>query len=207
MKDSFLEQVARAVLDKIGWQQLRNTTFVLPSHRAGLVLKDAILRCQQERHAQAVWAPQVQTLTQLQDYLSPLYAEDELFTIVRLYRLFKSTDFISLDLFYGWGRQMVADFTNVDASMPAEEVPNFFENTIAAHELEQWNLDEETEQRLKALMNGLTDEQVNGERNSVKEQYNALWQQLYTLYRDLKAEMAAEQKGFAGMRQRAVLEH
>ena len=113
MKDSFLEQVARAVLDKIGWQQLRNTTFVLPSHRAGLVLKDAILRSQQERHAQAVWAPQVQTLTQLQDYLSPLYAEDELFTIVRLYRLFKSTDLISLDLFYGWGRQMVADFTNV----------------------------------------------------------------------------------------------
>ena len=220
MKDSFLEQVARSILDKIGWQQLHNTTFVLPSHRAGLVLKDAILRCQKERHAQAIWAPQVQTLTQLQDYLSPLYAEDEFFTIVRLYKLYRSTDRfadraqntdrITLDLFYGWGRQMVADFTNVDASMPAEEVPNFFDNTIAAHTLEQWELDEETEERLRALMNGLTSERINeltSERESVKEQYNALWQQLYTLYRDLKAEMAAEQKGFAGMRQRAVLEH
>lgn len=215
MKDSFLEQVARSILDKIGWQQLHNTTFVLPSHRAGLVLKDAILRWQKERHAQAVWAPQVQTLTQLQDYLSPLYAEDEFFTIVRLYNLYKSQitnhqSQISLDLFYGWGRQMVADFTNVDASMPAEEVPNFFDNTIAAHTLEQWELDEETEERLRALMNGLTSERINeltSERESVKEQYNALWQQLYTLYRDLKTGMAAEQKGFAGMRQRAVLEH
>ena len=55
----------------------------LPSHRAGLVLKNELLQLQKARNAQAIWAPRVQTLTQLQDSLSPLYAEDELFTITK----------------------------------------------------------------------------------------------------------------------------
>ena len=65
--DSFLQQTARSIIETIPWEQLSRTTLVLPSHRAGLVLKDELLRLQQERHAQAVWAPQVQTLPQLQD--------------------------------------------------------------------------------------------------------------------------------------------
>ena len=88
MTESFLKQTARAIIDSMDWKQLSRTTLVLPSHRAGLVLKDEILRLQQERHAQAVWAPTVQTLTQLQDSLSPLYDEEELLTIVRLYKIY-----------------------------------------------------------------------------------------------------------------------
>jgi len=217
MNNSFLRQTAEAILDQMEWKQLNRTTLVLPSHRAGLVLKDELLRLQQERHAQAVWAPRVRTLTQLQDDLSPLYAEDELFTIVRLYRIYRNNLInqntpisnvqspMSLDLFYGWGRQMLADFTNIDASMPAEEVPNFFENTIAAHELEQWQLDPETESRLKTLMANGEGRKANGD--SVKAQYEVLWTQLYELYKALKAQMQAEQKGYPGMRQRAVLEN
>lgn len=184
------------------WQQLSRTTIVLPSHRAGLVLKDELLQLQQAQHAQAVWAPQVQTLTQLQDYLSPLYAEDELFTIVRLYKLYGQYE-MPLDLFYGWGRQMIADFTNVDASMPAAEVPNFFENTIAAHELGQWQLDPEVEERLKALFRA--DDIPQKDEQSVRAQFEALWRQLYTLYQGLHTEMEAEHKGYPGMRQRAVI--
>lgn len=220
MKDSFLAQVALSVLDKMDWKQLSRTTFVLPSHRAGLVLKNELLQLQKARNAQAVWAPRVQTLTQLQDSLSPLYTEDELFTIVRLYKLYLSTfnfpygvsrseelstDPMKLDLFYGWGRQMLADFTNVDASMAAEQVPNFFENTIAAHELSSWQLDPEVEERLRALING-GNEEKDVDRDSIKAQYEVLWRQLYELYKGLRTEMQAEQKGYAGMRQRAVIE-
>ena len=81
-----MEQTAREIISHIEWSRLSRTTLVLPSHRAGVVLKDALLRLQKESHAPAVWAPQVRTLTQLQDELSPLYAEDELFTIIRLYK-------------------------------------------------------------------------------------------------------------------------
>ena len=210
--DSFLEQVARSIIERIEWKQLSRTTLVLPSHRAGLVLKNELLRLQKERNAQAIWAPTVQTLTQLQDSLSPLYAEDELFTIVRLYRIYRNllsdTDepdnLIPLDLFYGWGKQMLSDFTNVDASIPAEKVPNFFENTVAAHELSLWNLDPDVEARLKALINDAED--GNAEQDSIKAQYETIWRQLYALYVSLRAEMKAEQKGYAGLRQRAVIE-
>jgi len=209
MTESFLKQTAQAIIDSMDWKQLSRTTLVLPSHRAGLVLKEEILRLQQECHAQAVWAPTVQTLTQLQDSLSPLYDEDELFTIVRLYKLYlstfhfqPSTDPIPLDLFYGWGRQMVADFTNIDASMPEEEVPNFFANTVAAHELTTWQLDPETETRLRALFRS---DAVPYNSASIRAQYEAIWQQLYDLYQALHAELEAEQKGYPGMRQRAVI--
>lgn len=212
--DSFLQLTARSIVDTFDWKQLNRTTLVLPSHRAGLVLKEEILRLQQERHAQAIWAPHVQTLTQLQDALSPLYSEDELFTIVRLYKIYRNIQSIpnnlsnpmSLDQFYGWGRQMLADFTNIDASMPAQQVPNFFENTIAAHELEQWHLDPETEERLRALIHS-SGSDFDRSSDSVKAQYEVLWRQLYVLYQSLQTELLAEQKGYPGMRQRAVLNH
>ena len=211
MTNSFLQQTAQSIIQTIEWKDLRNTTLVLPSHRAGLVLKDELMRLQQQRHTQAVWAPQVQTLTQLQDALSPLYAEDELFTIVRLYKIYlqspitdHQSPIMPLDMFYGWGRQMLADFTNIDASMQADEVPNFFDNTIAAHELEQWTLDPETEERLRSLM-AKGEKRTAGE-DSVKAQYEQLWHQLYNLYTALRQQMSAEQKGYAGMRQRAVIE-
>ena len=211
--ETFLEQVARSIIERIEWKQLSRTTLVLPSHRAGLVLKNELLRLQKAHHAQAIWAPTVQTLTQLQDSLSPLYAEDELFTIVRLYKLYlqspitnHQSPIMPLDLFYGWGRQMLADFTNVDASMPAEQVPNFFENTIAAHELSQWHLDPEVEERLRGLINPISNLQSSIFNDSVKAQYETLWKQLYELYTALRAEMKAAQKGYAGLRQRAVIE-
>lgn len=211
--DSFLQQTARSIIDTLDWSRLSRTTLVLPSHRAGLVLKEEILRLQQERQAPVVWAPQVQTLTQLQDALSPLYAEDELFTIIRLYKLYKAVSCQSselapmpLDMFYGWGRQMIADFTNIDASMGAEEVPNFFANSIAAHELSEWRLEPEVEERLRALMKGER-LQERGEKDSIRAQYELIWQQLYELYTSLQAEMEAENKGYAGMRQRAVITH
>ena len=207
--DSFLQQVARSILSKMDGKQLSRTTLVLPSHRAGIVLKNELMQLLKEQHAPVVWAPTVQTLTQLQDSLSPLYAEDELFTIVRLYKIYRSilnnpNNPMPLDQFYGWGRQMLADFTNIDASMPASEVPNFFENTIAAHELEQLKIDPETEERLRALINPLTANPLIP--NSIKSQYEVLWHQLYELYTALRAEMKAELKGYAGLRQRAVIE-
>ena len=188
---------------------MSNATFVLPSHRAGLVLTNEILELQAEQNIKALWSPKVYTLNQLLDSLSPLYAEDELPTIVRLYRHYRrlskgEKDLMPLDLFYGWGRRMLADFTNIDASMPARQVPDFFDNTIAAHELSQWQLDEDVMARLRTLLSGGVQTESNDE--SIRRQYEQLWHRLYELYLALREEMAAEQKGYNGMRYRAVIE-
>ena len=209
MKNSFLRNTAESIVQTIGWNQLSNATFVLPSHRAGLVLTNEILELQAEQNIKALWSPKVYTLNQLLDSLSPLYAEDELPTIVRLYRHYRrlskgEKDLMSLDLFYGWGRRMLADFTNIDASMPARQVPDFFDNTIAAHELSQWQLDEDVMARLRTLLSGGVQTESNDE--SIRRQYEQLWHRLYELYLALREEMAAEQKGYNGMRYRAVIE-
>ena len=210
MRNSFLRNTAESIVQTIGWERLSSVTFVLPSHRAGLVLTEALLDIQAEQNVKALWSPRVLTLNQLQDALSPLYAEDELKTVVRLYRHYRrlnagDKDLMPIEMFYGWGRQMISDFTNIDSSMPAEQVPNFFENTIAAHELSRWNLDEEVLARLRGLMSGGLKE--NASEDSIRRQYEQLWRQLYELYQALRAEMAAEQKGYNGMRYRAAIEH
>ena len=209
MKNSFLRNTAESIVQTIGWNQLSNATFVLPSHRAGLVLTNEILDLQAEQNMKALWSPKVYTLNQLLDSLSPLYAEDELPTIVRLYRHYRrlskgEKDIMTLDLFYGWGRRMLADFTNIDASMPARQVPDFFDNTIAAHELSQWQLDEDVMARLRTLLSGGV--QTESHDESIRRQYEQLWHRLYELYLALREEMAAEQKGYNGMRYRAVIE-
>lgn len=209
--DSFLRHTARAISEQLGWEALRRTTLVLPTRRAGIVLKNELMQLQQQSGRKAVFAPQVLTLTELFDKLSPLYKEDELYTIARLYRLYLQSPIVAdtepmpLDLFYGWGRQMIADFTNIDASMPAEEVPNFFDNTIAAHELSQWNLDEEVENRLRALINPGAGRLTPHDR-SLRARFEHLWRNMSVLYEQLRGEMQAERKGYDGMRQRSVIE-
>ena len=210
MDNSFLQQTARAIVAQNNWSALEHITLVLPSHRAGVVLKDEIMRIQKAQGEKAIWAPTVTTLTQLQDALSPLHAEDELVTIVRLYKHYlrvtnDPSNVMPLDMFYGWGKQMIADFTNVDVSMEQDEVPNFFENTIAAHELSEWHLDDELKERLQALIRTEEDTRIVSS-HSVQEQYEQLWKNLYTLYTALREELLAEQKGYSGMRQRAVIE-
>ena len=210
MRNSFLRNTAESIVETIGWERLSSVTFVLPSHRAGLVLTEELLDIQAEQNIKALWSPKVLTLNQLQDALSPLYAEDELKTIVRLYRHYRrlnagDKDLMPIEMFYGWGKQMISDFTNIDSSMPAEQVPNFFDNTIAAHELSRWNLDEEVLARLRGLMSGGNTPDATDD--SIRRQYEHLWRQLFELYQALRAEMAAEQKGYNGMRYRAVIEH
>lgn len=210
MDNSFLQQTAQTIVAQNNWSALEHITLVLPSHRAGVVLKDEIMRIQKAQGEKAIWAPNITTLTQLQDALSPLHAEDELVTIVRLYKHYlrvtnDPSNVMPLDMFYGWGKQMIADFTNVDVSMGQEEVPNFFENTIAAHELSEWHLDDELKERLQALIRTEEDTRIVSS-HSVQEQYEQLWKNLYTLYTALREELLAEQKGYSGMRQRAVIE-
>ncbi|MEE1254505.1 MAG: PD-(D/E)XK nuclease family protein [Paludibacteraceae bacterium] len=210
MDNSFLQQTAQTIVAQNNWSALEHITLVLPSHRAGVVLKDEIMRIQKAQGEKAIWAPNITTLTQLQDALSPLHAEDELVTIVRLYKHYLRVtndppNVMPLDMFYGWGKQMIADFTNVDVSMEQDEVPNFFENTIAAHELSEWHLDDELKERLQALIRTEEDTRIVSS-HSVQEQYEQLWKNLYALYTALREELLAEQKGYSGMRQRAVIE-
>ena len=205
--DSFLHQTAQDIVNHYSWEGLRDVTLVFPSRRAGLVLKNELKQLQREQQPTPVFLPTITTLSELFDTLSPLQQEDELRLICRLFRIYKEVtgEQITLDLFYGWGRQIISDFNNIDKAVPQNEVKAFFENTIAARELEQVKLDEETTARLKDLL------RQSGARNdyheeSVQAKYDALWRNLYTIYLRLNEQLQSEGKGYEGARMRAALE-
>ena len=190
------------------WDGLRDVTLVFPSRRAGLVLKNELKQLQRAQHPAPVFLPTITTLSELFDALSPLQQEDELRIICRLFRIYKEVtgEQITLDLFYGWGRQIISDFNNIDKAVPQNEVKAFFENTIAARELEQVKLDEETAARLKDLLRQ-SDASKEYNEESIQSKYDALWRNLYTIYLRLNEQLLNEGKGYEGARMRAALEH
>ena len=109
-------------------------------------------------------------------------------------------------MFYGWGRQIISDFNNIDKAVPQNEVKAFFDNTIAARELEQVKLDEETATRLKDLLRQSGASKEYNEE-SIQSKYDALWRNLYTIYLRLNEQLLSEGKGYEGARMRAALEH
>lgn len=57
MDNSFLQQTAQTIVAQNNWSALEHITLVLPSHRAGVVLKDEIMRIQKAQGEKAIWAP------------------------------------------------------------------------------------------------------------------------------------------------------
>ena len=206
--NSFLQQTAQDIVNHYTWDGLRDVTLVFPSRRAGLVLKNELKQLQRAQHPAPVFLPTITTLSELFDALSPLQQEDELRIICRLFRIYKEVtgEQITLDLFYGWGRQIISDFNNIDKAVPQNEVKAFFENTIAARELEQVKLDEETAARLKDLLRQSGASKEYNEE-SIQSKYDALWRNLYTIYLRINEQLLSEGKGYEGARMRAALEH
>lgn len=202
MPPSFLESAAASLVAKHGWQDMRSLTLVFPSHRAGLVLKNELKRIQRREGLPAIFLPEITTLTELFDSLSPLRAEEELDSVCRLCRIYRELtgETLTLDLFYGWGRQLIADFNNIDKSVPQDGLRLFFENTIEAKQLETVELDDEVRQRLEDLLHK-ADYPVAAE-DSIRRKFDLIWQRMYDIYLRFNAELAAEGKGYEGARMR-----
>lgn len=194
--NSFLEHTAKSLIEKLGWAEMEHTTIVFQSRRAGLVMKSELLKLMGERPV--AFAPEVTTLSDLFASLSPLQKEEELFLVCRLYRIYREVtgDTIPLDRFYGWGRQLISDFSNIDRCVKPAEIPNFFDNTAAAKILENQPLDEEVMARLKVLIAG---EIRAAEQGSKWEQFELLWRNLYTIYSRFVEELRAARRGYDGL--------
>lgn len=206
--DGFLQHTAESIVSHFGWDNLKNLTLVFPTHRAGLVLKNELKTIQRTRTLSPVLLPQITTLTELFDSFSPLYKEEELLVIFRLYRIYQEVtgETVSADLFYGWGRQLLADFNNIDKSiMSDDEVRRFFKNSVEAKQLEELQIDDEVRSRLNDLLCYRVGKHTGHSEDGVRQKYIKLWQNLYPIYQRLNEELQAEQKGYEGARMRKVI--
>lgn len=211
---SFLQQVSDELLRRFGWEGLKDVTLVFPMHRAGVVMRSELQRRMAAEHAKALWAPEMLALGDLFDMLCPLGKEDELFTVCRLHRIYSSQisevryqQPMDIDRFYGWGRQLLSDFTNIDQSVSEADIDSFFRNALSLSDLDTYKLDEDVRRRLEDLL-------YKGEARSqaliaesVQAHFAALWQAMSAIYKQLGAEMLAAGKGYEGQRMRYIINH
>ena len=181
---SFIEQVTYD-LTRRGWENLRNMTVVFPMHRAALFMKEELKRQMLLQHLdRPVLAPRFTTLSELTDELCAPYLrpDDEIRSVCLLYEIFCEHTHvdIGLDTLYGWGRQLLTDFSNAD--MSEADPLQLFANSADAHRLEETWLSDETRQRLLDLIEGrhCHDEAAD----SMRTKLQSLWRLLGTVYRE-----------------------
>lgn len=206
----FLHNVTDELLRRFGWQGLKDVTLVFPMHRAGVVVRDELRRRMREEQQTAIWAPETMALGDLFDSLCPLGKEDELFTVCRLYRIYcecVTEAPMEIDRFYGWGRQLLSDFTNIDQGIREEELEAFFRNALTLSDLDTYKLDDEVRHRLEDLLYRGEARQQALIADSVQAHFAALWRAMPDIYHRLRNEMQQAGKGYEGQRMRYVVSH
>lgn len=210
MKQTFLQQVTDELLRRFGWEGLKDVTLVFPMHRAGVVMRSELQARMRAEKQTTVWAPEMIALGDLFDSLCPLGKEDELFTVCRLHRIYTTcvqSHPMEIDRFYGWGRQLLSDFTNIDQGISSDEIDSFFRNALSLSRLDTMKLDPEVRQRLEDLLYKGQAREQSLIAQSVREHFAAMWEALPYIYHQLGDELLGEGKGYEGQRMRYVVEH
>lgn len=210
--NAFLADVTRHLIETKGLGNLADTTIVVPTRRAMLFVKECFRNYMRENGLQGpVQLPQMTSLAQLFDDLSPRYKADEIQLVCALYGVYcevlrekanRTTD-LPLDVFYGWGRQLVQDFSNIDKAYPLVLPQDFLRNTASARKLEHLELDPEVRERLLALVS-LHDNNV-ALAESKRREFELIWENLPLIYERYQTALGAY--GYEGVRMRAALEH
>jgi len=207
---NFLQQVCDELIRRFGWEGLKDITLVFPMHRAGVVMRSELQHRMAAEHPSAMWAPEMLALGDLFDSLCPLGKEDELFTVCRLHRIYSqaiSQQAMDIDRFYGWGRQLLSDFTNIDQGIREQEIDSFFRNALTLSDLDTYQLDDEVRQRLEDLLYKGEARRQSLIADSVQAHFAALWHAMPAIYHRLRDELMQAGKGYEGQRMRYVITH
>lgn len=162
-----------------GIHRLEQCTLVFPMQRAGLFVKQYISQLiAQTQDDVPVVLPHMMTIDSLVDQLCPLQSDDEISSVFQLYEIYQrhTSHTLPLDAFYGWGVQLLNDFSSVDMALLSGEDIMHYTSTIKRYE--DLELDKETRTRLENLL------RQSGPQHSVQEYFTSLWKALPNIYRD-----------------------
>lgn len=201
MKADFLDNVADELFVRLS--SATPITCVFPMNRAGLFLRDKLLSRLRREEQCTVLLPEMITIDALVDRICPLEPDEELPSVIMLYRIYRriTGSDMTLDLFYNLGRQLYADFSDVDMSLlPPERV---FSNSAEAHTLEEVQIDSEVRDRLLALLG----KKWTDYDDSIRHQFNLLWSAIPQIYEEFRTQQLQEKIAYRGARMRYVIDH
>jgi CRISPR/Cas system-associated exonuclease Cas4 (RecB family) len=194
--------------------QLENVTVVLPTRRAGLFVKKYLAEL---AAGKPVCAPECTTITDLFDSLCPLKPADEIKAVCQLYEIYKEKTAgishcgatLTLDKFYSWGRQLIADFNNVDKNCVDSDGRDIFRHSSEARNFDNYILDEEVKERLKSLLCGeaTSGSSVQADNDSYKAFFEQIWEKLPDIYSAFSEKLMADNSALEGARYKWVVTH
>lgn len=199
---TFLNTVVDDLIRRYGRSGLGEVTMVFPMQRAGLFVRQYLLENMRASGDKTpIVLPQFTTIDALSDSLSELGSEDEIVSICRLYAAYCShtKEHLPLDVFYGWGMQLMSDFSNSD--MACTDVSKLMAYTADAAQLDMLELEDETRERLRHLLG------ERGDEHSVRRYYISLWESLPAVYEQFCASQQTDYVGTRGARMKWVTEH
>lgn len=198
---SFIHEIASKLI-RDGWDNMRRYTLVFPMQRAGVYMRECLSKKMiQQGVTHPVVLPRMLTIDQLIDDLSPLAQADELQAICQLYTIYteETGSDMALDAFYGWGRQLLQDFSNIESTKhnPQQVIANL----ASAQVLDQSMQDDEQIQHLRELLN------LEGQLDSIRAYFINLWEYLPAIYSRFSAAQTAMHVSTRGGCLRYILDH
>lgn len=182
MHTTFLEYV----LDDLEKKQLNiaSCTFVLPSKRSGIFLKQHISK----KLDKNMFSPEIVSIQEFIEALSGLRQSSNLDLLFTLYAVYKDSDVKQhedFSSFIKWGQTLLHDFNEIDGYLiPAKDILNYLS---AIKELNHWSLKKE--------------------KTELVENYLHLWGNLEAIYKNFTAAQLEQKSGHQGLVQRIAVQN
>lgn len=197
--NSFLHQVTQELYQKYT-NRLSNCILVFPNRRAGLFFTKYL----NEMIDQPMWAPQIKTISELFHSYSGYQIEDNLGLLFRLYKIYVKHMQVkeSFDEFYHWGEMLLGDFDDLDKYRVNAE--HLFQNLAEEKEIDEL-FDYLSEEQIEAIQSFWSSFRPEKYSEHQKEFVN-LWEKLFIIYSDLRAELESEGLAYEGMASRKLVD-
>lgn len=194
----FLHLVASDLRRRFG-DDLSHTIVIFPNKRARLFFNNSLMG----NDSAPIWAPRYMSISEFFGTLSTQTQADPIDTVCRLYRHYVAHTHSeeSLDFFYGWGEQLLADFDDADKNMA--DVEKLFRDVREYAELESHDfLTQEQVEQLKRFAGDFAEDKITKLRGN----FNKLWQVAHSIYADLRADLSKDGLAYEGQLFREVAE-
>ncbi|MFI2741559.1 PD-(D/E)XK nuclease family protein [Zhouia sp. PK063] len=183
MITSFLEEVVTTIVAKE--TTLENLVFVLPSKRAGVFLKNALVK----KIDQTIFAPEILSIETFVEQLSNLKSASNVQLVFEFYEVYKQLtpenqqeDFYT---FSRWATVMLQDFNEIDRYLI--NTKDFFSYLSSVKEINHWSL--------------------SPDKTEMQEQYLSFWKRLDAYYSAFSNTLAEKGLGYQGLIYREALEN
>ncbi|PID91975.1 MAG: hypothetical protein CSA96_05635 [Bacteroidetes bacterium] len=195
----FLKSIA-AYLARFEAETLSGMKILIPNRRAGVFLRRHLA----EEMKKTGWMPDICSVDEFIDELSPFRRPPEVELVFTLYRLYeaRATNPEPLETFYFWAEIMLRDFDEIDKYLV--DAGALFRNIVDLREIEEptAGLDE----RQIAFIRQFWGSFLEGDETREKTRFLEIWTLLPQLYQALRDELESKGLAYPGMQYRALAE-